>query len=159
MGVFLRWGVFGIVVVAALLYAYNASKRLAGKREADVAQVVSPEDPDEEAESTEPDVVEPTASGPAGVSSAAEDGAIPAMPPECEEERLVAERALKFLRDGEPLDRLLRIQVIAFQTDEARRARLETVARQWFEREGRDPNAAALRSEVLRDCRSSRPAN
>ena len=29
MSVFLRWGVFGILAVAALIYAYNASKRLA----------------------------------------------------------------------------------------------------------------------------------
>ncbi len=30
MSVFLRWGIFGILGVAALLYAYNASKRLGG---------------------------------------------------------------------------------------------------------------------------------
>ncbi len=29
MSVFLRWGIFGILGVAALLYAYNASKRMA----------------------------------------------------------------------------------------------------------------------------------
>jgi len=29
MSVFLRWGIFGILGVAALLYAYNASKHFA----------------------------------------------------------------------------------------------------------------------------------
>jgi hypothetical protein len=75
------------------------------------------------------------------------------MPAPCEEERLVAERALKYRRDGEPLDRLMRIHTIVFQNDPKRRERLEAVARQWYEREGRDPDAAALRGEVLRDCR------
>jgi hypothetical protein len=74
------------------------------------------------------------------------------MPAACEEERLVAERALKYRRDGEPFDLLLRMQTIVFQNDEKRRERLEAVARQWYEREGRDPDAATLRGEVLRDC-------
>jgi hypothetical protein len=53
------------------------------------------------------------------------------------------------------MDRLLRIDRIAFQSDAKRRERLELVARQWFEREGRDPDAVALRGEVLRDCRTA----
>ena len=34
MSVFLRWGIFGILGVAALVYAYNASKSMAEKRAA-----------------------------------------------------------------------------------------------------------------------------
>jgi hypothetical protein len=32
MGIFLRWGVFGILVIAALMYAYHANRRLARQR-------------------------------------------------------------------------------------------------------------------------------
>jgi hypothetical protein len=32
MGVFLRWGLFGILIIAALLYAYHANRRLAQQR-------------------------------------------------------------------------------------------------------------------------------
>ena len=152
MGVFLRWGVFGILAVAALLYAYNASKRLTEGRDAS-AEVVSPPSGDRQeevaagnpADSPEPEP-EP------------EQERELEMPANCEEERLVAERALKMRRDGEPFDRLLRIDVIAFKSDEQRRARLEEVARHWFEREGRDPDTAALRREVLRDCQQLSPA-
>jgi hypothetical protein len=149
MSVFLRWGVFGILSVAAMLYAYNASKRLAENRRPPPAQVVSESDADD----AEVADVEEEEAAPARESE-------PALPEDCEEERQVAERALKMRRDGEPLDRLLRIDRIAFQSDAARRARLESVARQWFGREGRDPDATALRNEVLRDCRkASAPAS
>ena len=149
MGVFLRWGIFGILAVAALLYAYNASKRLAHRGPAPVAAVQDSAEVEEEvAEEAAPE----------------EEAAAEPEPPEplsaaCEEERQVAERALKMRRDGEPIDRLLRIPVIVFQEDAVRRTRLEDVARQWYEREGADPTAAALRAEVLRKCRSARPAS
>lgn len=152
MGVFLRWGVFGILAVAALLYAYNASKSLAEKRDAKAVPVVSQED----AGADEEEAPEPDEEPEAATESIAEDEQ--EMPEACEEERLVAERALKYRRDGEPLDRLLRSQLIAFQSDPGRRARLEAVASQWYVREGRDPNAAALRREVLSDCRKAGPA-
>lgn len=155
MGVFLRWGVFGILAVAALVYAYNASKSLAAKRATKPVPVVSQEEsPDEldEEDAGPGDGAEPD------VSADMDGDEEQEMPAVCEEERLVAERALKYRRDGEPFDRLLRIQQIAFQDDAQRRARLEAVARQWYEREGRDPNAAALRREVLSDCRKFRPA-
>jgi hypothetical protein len=149
MSVFFRWGVFGILAVAALLYAYNASKSLAEKHEARSAPVVSQggSGSDEEDEALEDD----DADEPAEAESVTEE--LVEMPAPCEEERLVAERALKYRRDGEPLDRLMRIHTIVFQNDPKRRERLEAVARQWYEREGRDPDAAALRGEVLRDCR------
>jgi hypothetical protein len=147
MTVFLRWGVFGIIAVAALLYAYNASKDLARIHQSTSAPVVGQED------STADEVETAESEATAGIETASVAEVEPQMPEDCEQERLVAERALKYRRDGEPLDRLLRIDVIAFQADDQRRQRLETVARQWYEREGRDPNAAALRGEVLRDCR------
>lgn len=148
MSVFLRWGVFGILAVAGLMYAYNASKSLAEKRQAKVVPVVSPDDASDEDEPMEEPQVDESEPAPS-------DDAVQELPAACEEERLVAERALKYRRDGEPLDRLLRIEVIAFQDEVERRERLETVARHWYSREGRDPNAAALRGEVLRDCRES----
>ena len=37
MSVFLRWGIFGILGFAGLMYAYNASKQMAAKRAARVA--------------------------------------------------------------------------------------------------------------------------
>lgn len=148
MGVFLRWGVFGILAVAALVYAYNASKRLSERRSPPAVQVVSADPEDEGGDAADavedPAVLEDDTPG---------DG--PPMPELCIEERVVAERALKMRRDGEPLDRLLRIDRIAFQSDEKRRARLEAVARQWFEREGRDPDADVLSAEVTRDCRKA----
>ncbi len=152
MGVFLRWGVFGILAVAALVYAYNASKSLADKRGAKPVPVVSQEESPDEEDAEPEDGAEPD------VSSDLDGDEEQEMPAVCEEERLVAERALKYRRDGEPFDRLLRIQQIAFQEDAQRRARLEAVARQGYAREGRDPNAAALRREVLSDCRKFRPA-
>lgn len=149
MSVFFRWGVFGILAVAALLYAYNASKSLAEKHEARSAPVVSQGgsgDGDEDEAIGNDDADEP-----AEAKSVTEE--LVEIPAACEEERLVAERALKYRRDGEPLDRLMRLHTIVFQNDPKRRERLEAVARQWYEREGRDPDAAALRGEVLRDCR------
>lgn len=143
MGVFLRWGVFGILAVAALLYAYNASKRFATHRPS-APQVVSQEVASEEALPDEADILE---EGPEERM---------ALPPLCAEELQVAERALKMRRDGEPLDRVLRIDRIIFQSDELRRERLATVARHWFEREGRDPDANGLAIEVQRDCERAR---
>jgi hypothetical protein len=150
MSVFFRWGVFGILAVAALLYAYNASKSLAEKHQAKPAPA-----PVASLDAPGPDEQE-AALGADTLADAADEGPVAddvmEMPAACEEERLVAERALKYRRDGEPFDLLLRMQTIVFQNDEKRRERLEAVARQWYEREGRDPDAATLRGEVLRDC-------
>ena len=147
MSVFLRWGVFGILAVAAMVYAYNASKRMAEVRQAQPAPVV--EEPLAE-EVEEAEAESPVAS--------TEEPVQPEVPAICQEEQEVVERALKMRRDGEPLDRLLRIQLIAFQADPLRRERLQVVARKWFEREGRDPNAATLRREALRDCQAANRA-
>jgi hypothetical protein len=103
----------------------------------------SPEDGDED-----PDDMEVA-------DTRAEPDAAAEMPGPCLEEQRVAERALKMRRDGDTLDHLLRIDTIVFQSEDARRARLELVATQWYEREGRDPDASALRAEVLRDCRKA----
>ncbi len=134
MSVFLRWGVFGILAVAALLYAYNASKRLAENRG-------------------------PDASGTATTSG---DGAAPEtlvrVPEHCELEREVAERALEARREHLPLDKLLRVRLIAFEKDAARRGRLEKVAADWYLLEGEEPTPGALRREVVTDCEAITPA-
>ncbi len=133
MSVFLRWGVFGILGVAALLYAYNASKRLAEAHAARPSPVAS----------AAPAESHTTAATPA--------------PARCEEELTVAERAIDMRRHGDPLDRVLRIQEIAWQESAPRRARLEQVATQWFDREG-DMAPSALRAVVVNDCQQHPPA-
>lgn len=107
MSVFLRWGVFGILSFAALLYAYNASKDLAKRRPPP-----------------------PVAVAPAA-ETAEQAQAIP-VSANCEVEAVVAQRAIEARDAGDPLDRLLRTREIAFETDEKRRERLTQVAKRWF---------------------------
>src|SRR4051812_33491701 len=147
MSVFLRWGVFGILGVAALLYAYNASKHLADAHAARPAAAHGVTVPP----SGEPPRLLPereTTPPPAD---------IPATPARCEEELMVARRAIDMRKQGEPLDRLMRIQEIAWQASPARRARLEQVATQWFDREG-EIATSALRAVVVNDCQQHPPA-
>lgn len=132
MSVFLRWGIFGILGFAGLMYAYNASKRLAERR-------------------PPPAPVSVVSAEPKAVSDEA-------VTPACEEELQVALAAMKARRESEPLDRLLRIQAIAWQSDPKRRERLETVARKWFEWAGEEPGADTLRAAALSDCWKFSPA-
>jgi hypothetical protein len=111
MSVFLRWGVFGILSVAALLYAYNASKDLAQRRPQPAVATVPA-----------PDVARDTQAAP--VSAA------------CEVEVAVAQRAIEARDAGDPIDRLLRSREIAFEADEKRRERLTRVAKRWFAHSG-----------------------
>jgi hypothetical protein len=147
--VFLRWGVLGILSVAALIYAYNSSKRLAeahARKPAPAARTSAAAEPkpevSEPAESTDTTPAQP----PAG------------MPAHCAAELLVASRALEMKKRGEPLDRVLRIQEIAWEPSPERRARLEKVATRWFGYEG-DFSANALRIAVVSDCQQSAPAS
>jgi len=136
MSVFLRWGIFGILGVAALLYAYNASKHVAEKHAGKAAPAVATEAvPESESEPAD---------------------ALPEAAPRCEEELVVAQHALDARGQGEPLDRLLRSQEIAFQ-DSPRRGRLEKVATDWFNVDGDAPDAASLRAAVIRDCEKAAP--
>jgi hypothetical protein len=141
MSVFLRWGVFGILGVAALLYAYNASKRMAEAHAAKetpapaVVEETSPEAPPVET------VPEPPAPAPARATA----------PAHCEAELVVAQRAIDMRKQGDPLDRVLRIQEIAWQEPPARRQRLESVATRWYGYEG-DFAPEALRIAVIGDC-------
>jgi hypothetical protein len=140
MSVFLRWGVFGILGVAALLYAYNASKRLA------------------DAHTMQPAAAAHTATAPMAEREPTTPPApIPAAPARCEEELVVAQRAIDMRTQGAPLDRLLRIQEIAWQDSPTRRARLEQVARRWFDQDG-EIAPTALRAVVINDCQQHPPA-
>ncbi len=125
MSPFLRWGIFAIVAVAALWYAYNASK----------------------------DVTERPPKPPLGSPSVA--GGTAAQPPPlsavCQVELTVAMNARAARANGDPLDRLLRTQEIAFESDPARRDRLTGIARRWFEIEG-DVDPTMLRSAVSSEC-------
>jgi hypothetical protein len=145
MSVFLRWGIFGILGVAGLMYAYNASKQMAAKRTTRAAPAAV-----ETAQRAESESAVQAAPAPGSSDEA--------VTPACEEELQVAVSAMTARRDGEPLDRLLRIQVIAFQSDPKRRERLETVARKWFEWVGAEPDADSLRDAALRDCWKFSPA-
>jgi hypothetical protein len=145
MGVFLRWGVFGILAVAALVYAYNASKKLAQTQPASV-----------QASSGENETAASQESADTGGEAASEPEE--ALEPACVEELQVAQLALLKRREGEPVDRLMRNDLIAFQSDPRRRQRLENVARQWFDWQGEEPDAATLRSAVKRDCWRFSPA-
>jgi hypothetical protein len=130
VSVFLRWGVFGILAFAALIYAYNASKDLAGKRRLAAPVVTVP------AEAPVP--------APASISG------------DCELEILVARRAIEARDAGEPLDRLLRMREIAFEEDVARRERLVTVATRWFGHEGAI-GPFSVRREAAAECAAATP--
>ena len=145
MSVFLRWGIFGILSVAALVYAYNASKSMAGKHAAQNAVAVSTPQPEPEPE-TEPDRDRAPVPEPASTTA-----------PHCQAELVVAQRALEARRQGEPIDRLLRIQEIAFQ-ESPRRQRLEKVATFWYQLEGEEPIPEALSIAVISDCVRFSPA-
>jgi hypothetical protein len=150
MSVFLRWGVFGILGVAALLYAYNASKRLAQAQTAK-PQVVAL-DPSQPSQPSEP---ERPAEAVAHATPMAE--AQPAVPAQCETELAIAQRTIDLKKAGEPLDRVLRMQEIAWEEAPARRARLEKVATRWYGYEG-SFQPGALRIAVISDCQQSAPA-
>jgi hypothetical protein len=151
VSVFLRWGIFGILAVAALVYAYNASKRMAEKHSAPPVAAASGEVSAKPESAAKPEL-EPrpeAAAAPAAASTAA---------PHCQAELVVAQRALDARREGAPLDRLLRIQEIAWQEPASRRRRLEEVAKRWYEFEGEDPVPEALSIRVISDCVHFSPA-
>jgi hypothetical protein len=133
MSVFFRWGIFGILGVAALVYAYNASKHMAEKRAASQAPAANV-------------AAQPA---PAATEPVSESGDLPS--PRCAAELVVARRALEARTQGEPLDRLLRIQEIAFE-ESPRRERLEKVATDWYRLEGPAPAPAALSAAVIGEC-------
>jgi hypothetical protein len=140
MGVFLRWGIFGILAVAGLMYAYNASKQMAQRRVAAPPPVAAAPAP--EAAAVEP------------VPAPAPEEADP-MSANCRVELDIARRALEMRSIGEPLDRLLRIQEIAWQEDVKRRERLTQVATHWYSQTG-VWEAGRLRSAVIADCEAPR---
>ena len=141
MGVFLRWGVFGILAVAGLMYAYNASKQMAKNRAAAPPPAV---------QSTEPAAPEAPVVAPVNEPVATVTDHISAV---CKLELDIARRALDFRSVGEPLDRLLRTQEIAWQEDVKRRERLTQVATRWYSQTGAW-DAERLRREVVADCES-----
>ena len=141
MGVFLRWGIFGILAVAALVYAYNALGHLADRhRNAPVAAAAPPP---AEAQVAVQDAPSPPAAG-------------DAIPARCTVELDIARRAVESRSVGEPLDRLLRIQEIAWEPDEKLRAHLTELATHWFNEPG-PIDAARLRHDVLAACNGVKP--
>jgi hypothetical protein len=151
MSVFLRWGIFGILGVAALLYAYNASKRMAERH--------AQQDPPaaQSAPNAVPAADQPPAAGQEKIAATAPPvEPAQAAPSHCETELVVAQRAIEARRNGAPLDRLLRIQEIAFESSPPQRARLEKVATRYFNYQG-EFEPAALRIAVISDCMASSP--
>ena len=151
MSVFLRWGIFGILGVAALLYAYNASKRLAERhaQPPPAAQAAQDPAPAASAAAVAEHAVTAQAAAPPAQSA-------PPPPAYCEVELGIAQRAIEARRGGEPLDRVLRFQEIAFESSPLRRARLEKVATRYFNYEG-EFQPEALRIAVISDCMQSTP--
>ena len=148
--VFLRWGIFGIIAVAALIYAYNALGHLADRRKAVPAAVVSPA-------ASEPESPSPAASSPVAVDSPpASPAGRDAIPARCEVELDIARRAAESRSIGEPLDRLLRIQEIAWQKDEKLRERYMQLATRWYNEPG-PVDAARLRRDVVAACVNATP--
>ena len=145
MTVYLRWGIFGILGVAALLYAYNASKRMAERH---ALQAPAPAQPAAHAAPANK-VATPAAPAAARPLPPVEHG--PPAPPHCETELIIAQRALEARKSGEPLDRLLRMQEIAFEDWQPRRTRFEQVATRYYNYEG-DFVPEALRIAVISDC-------
>lgn len=150
MSVFLRWGVFGILGVAALLYAYNASKRMAEVR------VTRPTPAANATPTNQPAPLPAAAEAPATPATGVPPQPASPTPAHCEAELVVAQRAIEMRKQGEPLDRVLRIQEIAWQESPERRARLEKVASRWFGYEG-EFRPEALRIAVISDCQQSSP--
>lgn len=145
MSVFLRWGIFGILGVAGLLYAYNASKRLAEARAA---------------RPPPPRVAAPAPAQPEAVAARATPAPSPpatALSVACEEELAIATLALEMRDQGDPIDRVLRTPEIAWQQDATRRERLQAVATRWHAYDGAfAPDT--LRAIVAADCEPATPA-
>ena len=157
MSVFLRWGVFGILGVAALLYAYNASKRLAEARAATTPATARTQAVQDEEE--DPDESPPPPGETASVSAPPAEARRPReTSAECEAELVVAQRAIDMRKEGAPLDRLLRIQEIAWQEPAERRERLAAVATRWYNYSG-DFSPEALRIAVVNACEQATSAS
>jgi hypothetical protein len=147
MTVFLRWGIFGLLAVAALLYAYNASKRLSTRKASEPPAALSAPVPADETP------IDPSISAPVHVDSGEPEVPLEQMSAKCLAEYLVAQRALVARRDNEPLDRVLRSQHVAFEQNESRRRRLQSLAREWYEGQAMDPDDPEVRRIILRRCR------
>jgi hypothetical protein len=147
VGVFLRWGIFGILSVAALVYAFNSLSHIASTR-----QVVAPVAPAASVSVEAPAAALPE-SAPARTPSPSPDDDVPGR---CRVELDIARRAIESRSIGEPLDRLLRIQEIAWQEDAKVRVRLTALATRWYETPG-PVDAARLRNAVVDECEAARP--
>jgi hypothetical protein len=74
-----------------------------------------------------------------------------AIPERCRLELEIAQRATEARSIGEPLDRLLRIQEIAWQEDAKLRERLTKLATRWYNEPG-PADAQRLRRDVVTGC-------
>jgi hypothetical protein len=126
------------------VYAYNAIGHLADRRRPAPATVVAP--PAAAAETAATDA-------PPRVPARDERDAIPER---CQVELDIARRAVESHSIGEPLDRLLRIQEIAWQKDEKLRDRYTRLATRWFNEPG-PVDAARLRRDVVAACVDTKP--
>lgn len=160
--VFLRWGIFGIIAVAALIYAYNALGHLADRRKMTPAAAVAPpartsnEQPPARASNEQPPTPAPEQPPPAGEAGTTAVRVEPGIPPRCAIELDIARRAAESHSIGEPLDRVLRIQEIAWQKDEKLRARYTQIATRWYDEPG-PIDAARLHRDVVAACVGATP--
>jgi hypothetical protein len=162
--VFLRWGIFGIIAVAALIYAYNALGHLADRRKLPPAAEVAPlarglnEQPLARRLNEQPPAPDPAPEQqpPAGETRTTAVRVEPGIPPRCAIELDIARRAAESHSIGEPLDRVLRIQEIAWQKDEKLRARYTQIATRWYGEPG-PVDAGRLHRDVVAACVDATP--
>ncbi|MCB1623543.1 MAG: hypothetical protein KDI32_03065 [Pseudomonadales bacterium] len=117
MTVFLRWGAFALLSIAALIYAYRVNERSDDIRARLTQQLAVRRAANAERERRTAPVDQRTAATP-----------LDPLSPACEEELQVAIGAARSATAGEPLDRVLRQERIAWQGDPPRKARLTAAA-------------------------------
>ena len=139
MTVFLRWGAFALLSIAALIYAYRVNERSDDIR-AKIEQQVMAQRAAETARQQ---------SAPAPVS-AGNVASTRALSPACEEAVQLAMEAARARRSGEPLDRVLRQGRIAWEEDPARKRQLTAAAQLGYTL--RDVAEPEIRVVVAKDC-------
>ncbi len=140
MTVFLRWGVFGLLAISALIYAYRVNERSDDIR-------LQLEQRAEQRRAAERELREAARRD----VEFSDKPAIASLSSACEEAVQVAVDAAAAAKAGQPLDRVLRQERIAWQDEPVRKQRLAVAARLGYSLHGQD--GAAIRRAVADECR------
>ncbi|HPF25354.1 MAG TPA: hypothetical protein P5528_13520 [Steroidobacteraceae bacterium] len=139
MTVFLRWGVFGLLAISALIYAYRVNER------SDDIRTRLEERADEQRRKDARSLPAPVDPAAAVLPENVADSA------KCAEAVQLALDAAAAARAGEPLDRVLRQARIAWQEDQVRKAELATAAELGYSLADTPPED--IRGVVIEGCR------